>query len=282
MQIKFDDVTFFYNTKTIDQQLVLKNVSFNLENDNFIAIVGKTGSGKTTIIDLIFAFLKPSFGSIKIDDFVNFAEKKNSQKVLYNFRKKIGILFQFTESQLFKDTVIEDVIFGVKNFFPKENAKKKAIEVLKMVGLDDSFYNRSPFDLSAGEKKLVAIAGILSCNPKLLILDEITTGLDADKKKSIMDLIKKIQKINNIKVILITHDMEVVLKYADKMMLLYDNKIIKEGKPCDILQEEDIEEFGIMMPNIFKFINLLRNSGYKIKKNISNIDELAKEIKKNE
>ena len=194
MQIKFDNVNFFYNTRDPLKQFVLKNVSFDLEKDNFIAITGKTGSGKTTIIDLIFAFLKPNSGVIKVDDFINCSEKKNNQKILYNLRKKIGILFQFAEYQLFKNTVIEDVMFGIKNFCPKKNVKEKAKEILELVGLDESFYDRPPFELSDGEKKRVAIACVLGYEPEILILDELTVGLDTEKKTQIMDLIKKNSK----------------------------------------------------------------------------------------
>ena len=197
---------------------------------------------------------------------------------MFDFRKKIGILFQFVDDQLIKNTVIEDVMFGIKNFYPYFKAEEKAKEYLKMVGLDDWFYNRNPFELSGGEKKLVAIAGILSYEPKLLILDEITSGLDRVLKKKIMEIIKKIQIIKKIKIILVNHDMEIVLQYADKMFLINDGKIVKEGDPKIIFQNSDIEELGISMPNIFKFTNLLKKNGYKISDCNISIDRVIKKI----
>ncbi|MBP5301577.1 MAG: energy-coupling factor transporter ATPase [Bacilli bacterium] len=279
MQINFKNVTFFYNEKTFFKQCVLKNINLDLTKEDFIAVIGKNGSGKSTIIDLISCFLKPTEGCVIIDDFVN-DKKKSDKKKLYNLRKKIGVLFQFSENQLFKDTVIDDVMFGVKNFYPEKNARQEAERTLALVGLDSSFYNRYPFELSSGEKRRVAIAGILAYNPKLLILDEITVGLDVHSKKTLMKLLKNIQKTQKIKIILVTHDMDIVLKYANKVVLLDNGKIIKIGCPDEVLSNVAIEQFGMKIPNIIKFTNLLKINGFdKTKKHFFTINEVINSLK---
>ena len=211
MQIKFDHTYFTYNPDTPFKVDALHDINLSLSENNITAIVGKTGSGKSTLVQLINKLLTPTSGEVHINDLVNAKKVKIKGKRIKEFRKEIGFLFQFSENQLFEDTVIKDVMFGIKSFYPKnKNPEVLAKQALSLVGLDESFYNRSPFDLSGGEKKRVAIAGVIAYQPKLLILDEPTAGLDAKGKKEIMDVFKKIHE-SGVAIILVTHDMEAVL-----------------------------------------------------------------------
>jgi len=277
MQIEFKNLYFNYNNNSEFKVTVLKNINYSISKNNITAIVGKTGSGKSTLTELINYFLKPTSGEVKVNEFVNSQEVKIKYKKINELRKRIGYLFQFSENQLFEDTVIKDVSFGVKNFYPKnEDIEAKAKEALKLVGLDDSFYNRSPFDLSGGEKKRVAIAGVIAYKPDLLILDEPTAGLDAKGKKDIMDLFKKIHK-TGVQIILITHDMNVVLDYADEMIILDDGEIKKIGSPKEILKE-NVEKYNLETPYIYKTINALKSHGISLN-NVNDILSLVKELK---
>ena len=278
MQIKYEAVYFSYNENTEFQVDALKDVNLFLNDNNITAIVGKTGSGKSTLIEMMNYFITPSKGSIKVDDFVNEKKYKHRHRDIQNMRRKIGFLFQFSENQLFEETVIKDISFGIRNFYPKnEEYLADAEEALNFVGLDKSFASRSPFDLSGGEKKRAAIAGVISYKPDLLILDEPTAGLDAKGKKEIMDLFKKIHE-RGVAIILVTHDMDVVLEYADKMIIVDEGKIAKVGTPKEILKE-DVEKYNLETPNIYKLIHALKTRGIKINDSVCDINGLVKELK---
>lgn len=280
MQIKFNGVSFTYNIKSSNPIHAINDISLDFTNDNYIALVGKTGSGKSTIAELINAFLTPNTGEVIVNNFINASKQKHRHKEIQELRKNIGFLFQFSENQLFEETVLKDVEFGVKNFYPKEyNFELYAKEAIKLVGLDDSFYNRSPFDLSGGEKKRVAIAGALSYRPKLLILDEPTAGLDARGKKEIMELFKKINE-TGVNIILITHDMEVANKYAKKIVVLHNGQIIQSGTPKEVFKY-DVEKYNLDTPILYKVMHQLKAKGMKLNEdNIFDIDSLVSEIKK--
>ncbi|MCQ2795464.1 MAG: ATP-binding cassette domain-containing protein [Bacilli bacterium] len=278
MQIKFNHVFFTYNADSPFKVEALKDINLELSENNITAIVGRTGSGKSTLTELINKLLTPTSGEVHINNLVNAPKVKIKGKAIKEFRKEIGFLFQFSENQLFEDTVLKDVMFGVQSFYPKnKNPEALAKQALTLVGLDESFYNRSPFDLSGGEKKKVAIAGVLAYQPKLLILDEPTAGLDVKGKKEIMDLFKKIHE-SGVAIILVTHDMDVVLDYADKMIIIDDGQIQKIGAPKDILQE-DVEKYNLETPNIYQVIHLLKANGKNISSNVNDIPSLIKELK---
>lgn len=278
MQIEFKNLYFNYNNNSEFKVTVLKNINYLINKNNITAIVGKTGSGKSTLTELINYFLKPTLGQVITDGFVSENSTKLKFKVVNKLRKKIGYLFQFSENQLFEDTVIKDVSFGVKNFYPKdEGYEQKAKEALRLVGLDESFDSRSPFDLSGGEKKRVAIAGVIAYKPDLLILDEPTAGLDAQGKKEIMNLFKKIHE-TGVQIILITHDMNVVLEYADEMIVLDNGTIQKYGSPKEILKE-NVEKYNLETPHIYKTINALKEKGIELN-NVTDIPSLVMELKK--
>lgn len=279
MQIKFKNVNFTYNHDSPFAVNALKNINLELIENNITAIVGRTGSGKSTLTELINKLLTPTSGEVTIDDLVNAPKVRVRGIKIKKFRKNIGFLFQFSENQLFEDSVIKDVMFGIKSFYPlKDRYEPLAKEALDLVNLDKSFYYRSPFDLSGGEKKRVAIAGVLAYKPKLLILDEPTAGLDAKGKREIMDLFKKIHE-TGVAIILVTHDMDVVLKYADKMIVIDNGEIKKIGKPQEILKE-DVEQYNLETPNIYKVVHLLKKHGKRINEDkVTDINSLIKELK---
>jgi len=278
MQVKFDTVTFNYNAKEQKPINAIENVTFDFKDCDFVALVGKTGSGKSTIAEIINYFLTPNKGIVCVNDFVNQNKLKHKNKEVMALRKNVGFLFQFSENQLFEETVIKDVAYGVKNFYPKEyNASLFAKEAIQLVGLDESFYNRSPFDLSGGEKKRVAIAGALSYRPKLMILDEPTAGLDARGKREIMEVFKDINK-TGVSIILITHDMDIAMKYAKKIVVLNDGKVVREGTPKEIFKS-DVEEYNLETPKLYKVIHMLKAKGMKLNdSNISDLNTLVAEI----
>ncbi|MGP1413896.1 MAG: energy-coupling factor transporter ATPase [Bacillales bacterium] len=262
----------------------LNDISFRIEDGDFVAFVGETGAGKSTLMQIFNGLLLPESGTLKIEDFLITNNKRKNKKQIIKLRKKVGMVFQFPEYQLFEKTVLDDVMFGPLNFgFKKEDARESSIKALKAVGLDESFLNRSPFDLSGGEKRRVAIAGILSYNPDILILDEITVGLDPKSKDDIMDLIVNLNKLNKT-IILVTHDMEVVMKYCKKVFVLNNGKLIKETTPIYLFNDENITDYSLEIPPLFQFKNLLKKYNYKYnidKYNDINslINKIIKEIK---
>lgn len=280
MQIKFVDVYFSYNNKTPFKSDALKNINLLLNDNEMIAIVGETGSGKSTLAELIDAFITPTSGALYIDNFLNKTKAHHKNSEVMNLRKRIGFLFQFSENQLFMDSVLKEVGFGIKNFDPKnKDIDALSKEALTLVGLDESFYNRSPFDLSGGEKKKVAIASVISYKPQLLILDEPTSGLDQKAKNEMMDLFKKINQ-RGVKIIFITHDMEIAFNYANKIVVLNEGEIKALGKPKDILKNE-VETYHLKTPNIYKVMFALSQKGMKLNQdNVNDIYSLVKEIKR--
>lgn len=283
---KIEAKNLSYKYKISDKILyqALNDVSFRIEDGDFVAFVGETGAGKSTLMQIFNGLLLPESGTLKIEDFLITNNKRKNKKQIIKLRKKVGMVFQFPEYQLFEKTVLDDVMFGPLNFgFKKEDARKSSIKALKAVGLDESFLNRSPFDLSGGEKRRVAIAGILSYNPDILILDEITVGLDPKSKDDIMDLIVSLNKLNKT-IILVTHDMEVVMKYCKKVFVLNNGKLIKETTPINLFNDENITDYSLEIPPLFQFKNLLKKYDYKYNIDKYNdidslINKIIKEIK---
>ncbi len=286
MQIEVNNVTYTYNKKRFDEFEALKGISLKIDKGEFVALVGKTGSGKSTLIQTFNGLILPTSGYVKVDDFIVTGDKKLKRQLLkkeskevqilnkkkaYLLRKKVGMVFQFPEYQLFADTILKDVMFGPLNFKVEENlAKEKSINALKSVGIDESYFERNPFELSGGEKRRVAIAGILASEPDILILDEPTAGLDPNGKKEIMNLIKDIHKEGKT-IILVTHDMDVVMDYVDKIFVLNDGKLLEETTPNILFNKENILDYSLEIPTFYKFKNLLKKYGFC--KDLSKINE---------
>ncbi len=263
MPIRFSDVFYTYNPKTPLASEALNGVSFEIEDGSFTALVGRTGCGKSTLIQHINALLVPAAGEVVVGEFVNSADKKKRSKKLYQVRRKVGLVFQFPEYQLFEENVEKDVAFAPKNFgASKEEALAAAHEALKRVGLGENFYKRSPFELSGGEKRRVAIAGILAFHPDILVVDEPTAGLDPRGASEMMDLFETVHK-SGTTVILVTHDMNLVLSYADKVIVLDHGKIAKISDPVSLFKE-DIEQYSLETPLIYSFVKRLQARGVDI------------------
>ncbi len=302
MSIKLEHVDFYYSAKTPIQYQALHDVCFEVASkEDFIALVGKTGSGKSTLVSLLNGLILPSYGKLtvtkedenktvlfEINRPIQLDKKgrnrfyKNKKiKNVKNLRQTVGLVFQFPEYQLFESDVLTDVMYGPKNFgVSKEEAEKQAIEALTMVGIDKSYYHRSPFELSGGEKRKVAIAGIIAMKPDYLVLDEPTAGLDPVSENNMLELFNKIHE-QGTAIILISHNMDIVLQYAKKVCVIDDGRIVATDTPLNIFQNEEfLKNSSIDAPYVLKVANELRKNGLNIDiKKVSDIPSLAREIK---
>ena len=280
MAITFKSLSYIYDEGMPYAHHALKDINLNIEEGKITAIIGKTGSGKSTLVEHLNALLVPSSGSLEIEDTIILPGKKN--KGLKALRKKVGLVFQFSEYQLFEETILKDVAFGPKNYGASEQeAIAKAKLALKMVGIDESYYETSPFDLSGGQKRRIAIAGILALEPKIIVLDEPTAGLDPKGSQEMIDLFVKLNKKAGITVILVTHDNEIVYNYADNTVLMADGEVKYSGNTLELFNDkEKVKEFNILEPKILSVKNALNEKGFKIPSNVSTIDELAKYLSK--
>ena len=278
MGIKINHVFYTYQKKASNSTLALNDVSFNIEDNDFVAIVGETGSGKSTLAQCLNALLIPDQGQIEVDDFI-VSYKNRRNKKMRNLRKRVGLVFQFPEYQLFEESVEKDVAFGVKNFGVKgDEALKRAHQALAQVGLDESYYKRPPFELSGGERRKVAIAGILAINPDILIFDEPTVGFDPASAKELMNLIVEMHKQGKT-IIVITHDMDLVNEYAQKVFMLENGKLVFEGTPSELfIHVQNYDRLDI--PKVVKLALALKEKGLDIDvTKIHSIDDLVKCIK---
>ena len=276
MGIKVSNVFYTYAAKSPNMTLALNDVSLTIEEHSFVAFVGETGSGKSTLMQNLNALLIPSKGQIDIDDFV-ITPKPRKNKRIKQLRKHVGLVFQFPEYQLFEETVEKDVAFGVKNFGAKDNeALEKAHQAILSVGLDESYFKRSPFDLSGGEKRRVAIAGILAIEPDILVLDEPTAGLDPKGVSDLMSLITKMHEMGKT-IILVTHDMDVVMKYCEKVYVLKKGKLAFTGNPYQLFALDN-EDLSIEVPALFELARKLKQKGLKLDiENIHSVDDFVKQ-----
>ena len=277
MSITFKEVEHIYSENTPFAYHALKGVNLKITDQSFTAIIGQTGSGKSTLIQHINALLLPTSGSINIDEYLITATDKPSK--LKPLRKKAGLVFQFPEYQLFEETIEKDIIFGPMNFgVSEEEAKKIAHNVLKTVGLEESYLNKSPFDLSGGQKRRVAIAGILAMNPDILILDEPTAGLDPQGTNEMMSLFKRINESGKT-IILVTHDMNHVLQYCDEVVVMNHGKVEKHDTVTNVFKDSEyLNSLGIDLQIITNFIIKLNNQGFNLDSSINNIEQLIAAI----
>ncbi len=277
MSIKFEQVSHTYSKNTPFQYIALKNVDLAIEKGSFTAIIGHTGSGKSTLIQHINGLILPTSGVVTVNDFV--VDANHLPKVLRPLRQMAGLVFQFPEYQLFEDSVEKDIIFGPKNFgIDEETAKQKAKEALAMVKMDESYLEKSPFDLSGGQKRRIAIAGILVMEPDILVLDEPTAGLDPQGAKEMMELFKALNDQGKT-VIIVTHDMNQVLNYCDHAVVMNKGEIIKTGTVDEIFKDpEYLETLSIDLPIMTHFIHELNKNGFDIDPSIKDLDTLIKAI----
>jgi energy-coupling factor transport system ATP-binding protein len=275
MPITFDNVFHTYSLKTPFEHKALSQINFQLIEGSFTAIIGHTGSGKSTLIQHMNALLLPTMGVISVNG-MTITSKKIPKKVK-EIRQFAGVVFQFPEYQLFEETVEQDVMFGPINFGKsKEVARQLAHQVLKEVGLDESFFSRSPFELSGGERRRVAIAGILAFQPKVLILDEPTAGLDPEGTKMMMHLFKKLN-LQGMTIVLVTHDMDLMYAYANQVCVLQDGKIaLTSDMPSLFNHPLMLEKFE--KPSILQWIECLNAVNMRTKKNLTTLDEWAEDF----
>lgn len=279
MGIKVNNIFYTYQKKATNATLALNDVSFEIEDNDFVAIVGETGSGKSTLAQTFNALIVPDKGDVVAGDYViNYKNRKSRH--LKGLRQKVGLVFQFPEYQLFEETVEKDVAYGVKNFGIKgDEALEKAHIALKQVGLDESYYKRAPFDLSGGERRKVAIAGILAINPDILVFDEPTAGFDPQSSKELMDLICDFHKQGKT-IIIITHDMDLVNTYTKKVFMLDQGKLTFQGTPSDLFSF--IKGYDRLdTPSVIKVAEKLKEKGMDIDPTkIHNNADLVLAIKK--
>lgn len=258
MGIRFQNVSFSYD-KIASETLKDVNLEINRENE-FITILGHTGSGKSTLVQLMNALNLPHEGMVDIAGIKIYPKNK---ELLKPIRRHVGLVFQFPEYQLFEETVIKDVMFGPKNFLGKNaDVLEEAKLALKMVNLDPALYDRSPFNLSGGQMRRVAIAGILASSPNILVLDEPTVGLDPKGKVELLEMLVKIQKETSKTIIIITHDMNLVARYSKRCIVLDEGKIVFDGPKNEMFENEAfLDEHNLSLPDVSKLAKTLKNKG---------------------
>ena len=278
MSIKFENVNYVYSPGTTMEKKGLDNVSFELLDNSFIALIGHTGSGKSTLMQHFNALLKPSSGTIDIAGYHITSQTGN--KNLKKLRKEVGLVFQFPESQLFENTVLDDVKFGPKNFgMSDKEAEAKAKKWLEQVGLSTDVISKSPFELSGGQMRRVAIAGVMVNEPQILCLDEPGAGLDPRAREEMMQIFVNYQKAGHT-VILVTHNMDDVAKYADDVLVMEHGKLIKHDKPQKVSENEEwLKKHYLDEPTSSLFASSLK--GFRFKENPLTIKELVDGIKEN-
>ena len=280
MSIKLSNIYHTYSKGTPFERLALNNVSLDIAKGEIVAIIGHTGSGKSTLVQHLNGLLKPDQGQATIDDIditANGAQAKAA-------RQQVGMVFQYPEHQLFAETVFEDIAFGPRNKgFEEEAVAKQVREAMEFVGLDyDTFAQRSPFQLSGGQMRRVAIAGVVAMNPDYLVLDEPSAGLDPRSRNAVFKEIMSLHKSRGIAIVLVTHSMEEAVKYADRLLVINAGKVLFDGTPAEIFKEHAAElvEVGVDVPQVYKLADLLRQSGVALPENIKDDVSLVKAIKK--
>ncbi|RCW71895.1 energy-coupling factor transport system ATP-binding protein [Saliterribacillus persicus] len=281
MQIEFKSVSADYQLGPIKSKNVLKDVNLKIKTNRVTVIIGKTGSGKSTLLKLMNGLILPTSGEVKIDEHV--IHSKVNKQTLKNIRADLGMVFQFPEAQLFAETVLDDIMFGPLNFGDtQESAKEKAKEVITQVGLSESIFTKSPLELSGGQKRRVAIAGVLATHPKSLILDEPGAGLDPSSKKKILDFLKSWQIRKNATMVMVTHDIEEVVNYADDLIVMKNGEIIFHDSVYSILSNLSPDnQWGIALPEARLLqLELEKKLGFKFDKICLTANQLAEQIER--
>ena len=278
MDIRFKQVGFAYQAGTPFEMRALHDVSFSVKDGSYVAIIGHTGSGKSTILQHLNALLKPTEGIVELGD--KTIDSTTGNKDLKPLRKKVGIVFQFPEAQLFEETVEKDIAFCPKNFgVSEEEALNIAAEVIQTVGLPADVLKKSPFDLSGGQMRRVAIAGVLAMKPEVLVLDEPTAGLDPKGRLEMMEMFYKLNKEQNMTIVLVTHQMNDVSDYADHVVVIESGKVVKEGSPKEVFADASwLLEKQLGVPTTLAFVEKLKEKGWTTDKMPLTLDELADAI----
>lgn len=281
MEIEIKQLAHRYGVGTPFEHTALKDIDLRIQPGTFLALIGHTGSGKSTLIQHLNGLLKPTSGSVRVGDVtIRAGEKKKSLKTL---REKVGMVFQYPEHQLFEETVEKDIAFGPMNFGVSETeAKQRGLEALEMVGLSKDLLAKSPFDLSGGQMRRVAIAGVLAMNPKVLILDEPTAGLDPRGQREIMEMFLRLHRENHLTTILVTHSMEDVAAYADQVVAMSKGTVHSAGTPSELFTDPvPLKEIGLDVPETVRFVQLLEHQfGVNLPKDVFSLDDITQLVKK--
>ncbi|WP_042145444.1 energy-coupling factor ABC transporter ATP-binding protein [Paucisalibacillus sp. EB02] len=280
MDITFKDVSYIYQANSPFAHKALENLSFHIPSGSFVAVIGHTGSGKSTLIQHLNGLITPTKGIVQIGDYQLNAEKKPEN--LKELRSRVGVVFQYPEHQLFDETVAKDIAFGPKNFGISETEIQRRIkEIVPAVGLDEKLLDRSPFDLSGGQMRRVAIAGVLAVKPEILVLDEPTAGLDPRGQREIMDMFSSLHKEQKLTTVLVTHSMEDAVKYADHVIIMNKGTKYMEGTPEEVFtQREALNQVQLDVPEMIQFMKAFEGRfGHAITFKRQSIPSLAKEIR---
>ena len=276
MSIKLENVNFTYSPNTAYENHALKNINLEVRDGEFIGLIGHTGSGKSTLVQHFNGLMKATSGAIYYNGENIYAEGYSMK----NLRSKVGLVFQYPEHQLFEVDVLTDVCFGPKNQgCSKEEAEERALKALKMVGLKEKYYKQSPFELSGGQKRRVAIAGVLAMEPEVLILDEPTAGLDPKGRDEILDQLKRIHEERHITIILVSHSMEDVAEYVGRIIVMNQGEVMYDGTPKEVFAHyQELEKVGLAAPQVTYIMHALADKGFAVNTNATTIEEAAEEI----
>lgn len=276
MSIKIENLNYVYSTGTAFEKHALTDVNLELPDGQFIGIIGHTGSGKSTLIQHLNGLLKATSGAVYYNG-KNIYEDGYDLKTL---RSKVGLVFQYPEHQLFEVDVFTDVCFGPKNLgLPKEEIEARAYEALRLVGLKEKYYKASPFELSGGQKRRVAIAGILAMEPDVLVLDEPTAGLDPKGRDDILDQVARLHEEKKITVVLVSHSMEDIARYVERIIVMNKGKVMFDDAPCEVFKHyKELEKVGLAAPQVTYLMNELVDRGWDIPVTATTVEEAAKAI----
>lgn len=276
MSIKVKDVNYVYAENTAYEIHALKDINLEIPNGQFIGLIGHTGSGKSTLVQHLNGLIKATSGRIYFNGRDIYGENFSMKEL----RSKVGLVFQYPEHQLFEIDVLSDVCFGPKNLgFSREEAERKAKEALRIAGMGEEYDKSSPFELSGGQKRRVAIAGVLAMEPEVLILDEPTAGLDPKGRDEILDQIEKLQKERGITVILVSHSMEDVARYVDRIIVMNHGQVRFDGAPGEVFHHyKELEEIGLAAPQMTYLMQALRERGADVDADVTTVEEAADEI----
>lgn len=276
MIIKTENLTHLYSKGTPFEKKAIDNINLEIEEGELVGVIGHTGSGKSTLIQHLNGLLKPDEGKVYVNGVDIFESKETLQKI----RFQVGLVFQYPEYQLFEETVYKDIAFGPKNLgFSEDQIKEAVMSACESVGVHQSWLNKSPFELSGGQKRRVAIAGVIAMKPKVLILDEPTAGLDPKGRDKILNLIKQYHEREKNTVLLVSHSMEDVAKYSTKVLVMNKSKLYAYGDVDSVFSKaNEIEKIGLSIPQVTKVFSVLNSKGYPVDSNVYNLNKAKDEL----
>ncbi len=276
MSLKIDDITYVYEKGTAMEVNALDHISVEIPDGQFIGLVGHTGSGKSTFVQMLNGILLPTTGHIFWDGRDIQGEGFDRKEL----RSHVGLVFQYPEHQLFETDVLADVMFGPKNLgLSEEECRKRATEALRRVGLPEEFWNMSPFDLSGGQKRRAAIAGVLAMHPRILVLDEPTAGLDPKGRDEILDMVRDMKKTLHMTILLVSHSMDDVAEYADRILVMNAGRIMMDGTPQEVFgRYKELEDIGLAAPQVVYIMQYLREKGIPVDTNCLTVSAAADEL----